>query len=168
MEPAARLRLNVAGVNRLACTLRASRPLVAGNHRRRPLSHALCTSAKTDTRPVSERTRRPSSQECRQIPHDLFGLGGHVGPGYGSGDGTQRDLTREKQKISRSDCRRIRSDGSWRVRKGDGSPVRHAAFVIFPLRRQRVQTRIRRVAPLTSARTRWRFGSNLRSPTLWA
>ena len=38
----------------------------------------------------------------------------------------------------------------------------------LPERRHRVQTRIRFAAPLMSARTGWRFGSNRRRPTLWA
>src|SRR5690606_20151726 len=33
---------------------------------------------------------------------------------------------------------------------------------------QRVQTRSRRIPPLTIARTRWMFGSNRRGRTLWA
>jgi hypothetical protein len=41
-------------------------------------------------------------------------------------------------------------------------------LVIFLDRMQRVQTRIRLVAPFTTVRTRWMFGSNRRGRTLWA
>src|SRR5205085_12700974 len=44
----------------------------------------------------------------------------------------------------------------------------HAAFVILPERRQRVQTRMRRTPPAIIARTVCRFGSNRRALTLFA
>src|SRR6185503_12459044 len=43
-----------------------------------------------------------------------------------------------------------------------------AALTTLPPRRQRVHTRMRLVAPLMSARTVCRLGSNRRGPTLWA
>jgi hypothetical protein len=43
-----------------------------------------------------------------------------------------------------------------------------AAFWIFPLRRQRVQTRMRLTAEPTLTRTLWRFGIQRRLDTLWA
>lgn len=46
--------------------------------------------------------------------------------------------------------------------------ARQAALMTFPDRRQRVQTLIRFVPPLMTARTVWRFGSNRRGVTLWA
>ena len=45
---------------------------------------------------------------------------------------------------------------------------RQAALTTFFDRMQRVQTRMRLVAPFTTARTVCRFGSNRRGPTLWA
>src|SRR4051794_23857080 len=44
----------------------------------------------------------------------------------------------------------------------------YAALMTLPDRRQRVQTRRRRMPPFTTARTRWRFGSNRRGGTLCA
>jgi hypothetical protein len=44
----------------------------------------------------------------------------------------------------------------------------YAALVILLDRMQRVQTRILFVAPFTTARTLWMFGSNRRGRTLWA
>lgn len=43
-----------------------------------------------------------------------------------------------------------------------------SAFRTFPLRRQRVQTRIRLVDPSTTARTRWRLGLKVRFVLLLA
>src|SRR5258708_1522790 len=44
----------------------------------------------------------------------------------------------------------------------------YAALTTLPERRQRVQTRRRRIPPFTIARTRCRFGSNRRGVTLCA
>lgn len=45
---------------------------------------------------------------------------------------------------------------------------RQTAFFTIPERKQRVQTRIRRLAPLTTARTVCRFGLNVRRVLLFA
>lgn len=44
----------------------------------------------------------------------------------------------------------------------------YTAFLTSPERRQRVQTRMRKAAPFTRARTRWRFGLKTRFVLLFA
>src|ERR1700730_726172 len=56
-----------------------------------------------------------------------------------------------------------RINGLFRV-----GPRGYAALTTLPERRQRVQTRRRRIPPFTIARTRCRFGSNRRAVTLCA
>ena len=52
--------------------------------------------------------------------------------------------------------------------EASGCQVRTSGFLTAPLRRQRVQTRMRRGVPSTSAFTRCRLGSIVRLVTLWA
>ena len=49
-----------------------------------------------------------------------------------------------------------------------GCQVRTGGFWTLPLRRQRVQTQIRRLVPSIRARTRCRLGCQVRDVTLWA
>jgi hypothetical protein len=56
---------------------------------------------------------------------------------------------------------------AWRM-AGFADRGDYAALTTLFERMQRVQTRMRRTAPSTSALTRCRFGSNRRALTLWA
>ena len=79
-----------------------------------------------------------------------------------------RHLARDKEELSRADGLGIRPQCFRGRFGGDRGQHTQAALVTLFERRQRVQTRMRRVAPLMSAFTRCRFGSNRRALTLWA
>src|SRR6266702_3515314 len=67
--------------------------------------------------------------------------------------------------MTRSTC----SEVPWRFDAQSLTANRYrAAFCTLPVRMQRVQTLIRFTVPLTTARTRCRFGIQRRLVTLWA
>src|SRR4029077_1908476 len=84
------------------------------------------------------------------------------------GGGVDRHLTGDEEQLPRPNCRRVGGDRLRRVGAGDSLLHAYAALTTFFDRRHRVQTRIRLLPPLMTARTDCRFGSNRRALTLFA
>ena len=118
-------------------------------------------------RPSSRTTRSnevPAASGCREVPEDAVRLRRDVAVDQRAGRRVERDLTRDEEERAGADGLGVRADRRGGSRRGDGLAASRlqAALTTLPERRQRVQTRSRRMPPLTSARTRCRFGSNRR------
>ena len=104
-----------------------------------------------------------------QIAEDAVRLHRDVTVHHRAGCRVERDLSRDEDQRAGAHRLRIGTDrGRGRRRRDRLAHGGQAALTTLPERRQRVQTRRRWIPPFTSARTRWRFGSNRRGVTLCA
>jgi len=90
-------------------------------------------------------------EQSAQIVHRAARVDGHISLDELTGRRIDGNLTGHEKKVAGPQGRRIRAGRIRRLRTRDR--LFHAAFVTLPDRRQRVQTRIRRLPPPTLART---------------
>jgi hypothetical protein len=102
---------------------------------------------------VIEATTR-GMKDCGEVLKNAMRLRSDISVNQLSGGGIERDLARHEKHRARPYTLGIRTDGRRGCWRGNRLAHDYAAFTTLLERRQRVQTRRRRIPPLTIARTR--------------